>query len=311
MVNQTEALVAIDVNTGRYVGKSTLEDTLLKVNLDAVREIVRQIRLRDLGGIIVVDFIDMDERKSRQKVMAALEAELRRDRSPTKLLSVNEFGLAILTRKRVRQSLERTLCEPCPYCTGSGMIKSVATVCGEIYEEVKKLRDDVRGSRLRLAGPPRSGPGPPGGRGQGARRTSRGWWSTRSRSSPTPCCTRSSSTWCPCEARRVSEAGGADPGLAAFVQAVEDHLRVRRGTETTLSPRDFALARSWYLVRGSPGRRAPRDRPCLRNGSNVGLPRLLPAADRGPGDPGSPAPWGLPWAPSASPPPMWSRSWDC
>jgi len=150
VVNQTEALVAIDVNTGRYVGKKTLEDTLLKVNLDAVREIVRQIRLRDLGGIIVVDFIDMEERKSRQKVMAALEAELRRDRSPTKLLSVNEFGLAILTRKRVRQSLERTLCQTCPYCAGSGMIKSIATVCGEIYDEVKKLREDVRGSRLLL-----------------------------------------------------------------------------------------------------------------------------------------------------------------
>jgi ribonuclease G len=150
VVNQTEALVAIDVNTGRYVGKQTLEDTLLKVNLDAVREIVRQIRLRDLGGIIVVDFIDMDERKSRQKVMAALEAELRRDRSPTKLLAVNEFGLAILTRKRVRQSLERTLCQPCPYCSGSGMIKSVATVCSEIYDEVRKLKEDVRGSRLLL-----------------------------------------------------------------------------------------------------------------------------------------------------------------
>ena len=150
VVNQTEALVAIDVNTGRYVGKNTLEDTLLKVNLDAVREIVRQIRLRDLGGIIVVDFIDMEERKSRQKVMTALEAELRRDRSPTKLVSVNEFGLAILTRKRVRQSLERTLCQTCPYCAGSGMIKSIATVCGEIYDEVKKLRDDVRGSRLLL-----------------------------------------------------------------------------------------------------------------------------------------------------------------
>jgi ribonuclease G len=150
VVNQTEALVAIDVNTGRYVGKKTLEDTLLKVNLDAVREIVRQIRLRDLGGIIVVDFIDMEERKSRQKVMTALETELRRDRSPTKLVSVNEFGLAILTRKRVRQSLERTLCQTCPYCAGSGMIKSIATVCAEIYDEVKKLRDDVRGSRLLL-----------------------------------------------------------------------------------------------------------------------------------------------------------------
>jgi ribonuclease G len=150
VVNQTEALVAIDVNTGRYVGKRDLEETLLKVNLDAVREIVRQIRLRDLGGIIVVDFIDMEERKSRQKVMAALEAELRRDRSPTKLLAVNEFGLAILTRKRVRQSLERTLCQTCPYCTGSGMIKSAATVCSEIYDEVSKLKDDLRGGRLLL-----------------------------------------------------------------------------------------------------------------------------------------------------------------
>ena len=114
VINQTEALVAIDVNTGRFVGKSQLEETLLKANLDAVREIVRQIRLRDLGGIIVVDFIDMEERKSRREVMPALEQEMRKDRSPTKLLSVNEFGLVILTRKRVKQSLERLLCSPAP-----------------------------------------------------------------------------------------------------------------------------------------------------------------------------------------------------
>jgi ribonuclease G len=150
VINQTEALVAIDVNTGRFVGKKDLEDTLLKANLDAVREIVRQIRLRDLGGIIVVDFIDMEERKSRKEVLRALEQELRRDRSPTKVLSVNEFGLVILTRKRVKQSLERMLCQACPYCTGSGMIKSVATVCAEIYEEVKKLASDVRGQKLVL-----------------------------------------------------------------------------------------------------------------------------------------------------------------
>jgi ribonuclease G len=150
VINQTEALVAIDVNTGRFVGKKTLEDTLLRANLDAVAEIVRQIRLRDLGGIIVVDFIDMEERKSRQKVALALEQELKRDRSPSKLLSVSEFGLVILTRKRVRQSLERTLCQPCPYCTGSGQIKSVATVCSEIYEEVKKLLPDLQGQRLAL-----------------------------------------------------------------------------------------------------------------------------------------------------------------
>jgi ribonuclease G len=150
VINQTEALVAIDVNTGRFVGKNHLEETLLKANLDAVREIVRQIRLRDLGGIIVVDFIDMEERKSRREVMRALEQELRRDRSPTKMLSVNEFGLVILTRKRVKQSLERVLMQPCPYCTGSGQVKSVGTVCTEIYEEVRSLAADVRGKRLVL-----------------------------------------------------------------------------------------------------------------------------------------------------------------
>jgi len=150
VINQTEALVAVDVNTGRYTGKKNLEDTILKTNLEAVKELVRQIRLRDLGGIIVVDFIDMEERKSRQKVMAALEQELSRDRSPSKLISVNEFGLVILTRKRVKQSLERILCQPCPYCVGSGMIKSVATVCSEIYEEVKKLASDMKGQPLLL-----------------------------------------------------------------------------------------------------------------------------------------------------------------
>jgi ribonuclease G len=150
VINQTEALVAIDVNTGRYTGKKTLEETILKTNLEAVKEIVRQIRLRDLGGIVVIDFIDMEERKSRQKLMSTLEQELRRDRSPSKMLSVHEFGLAILTRKRVRQSLERTLCQTCPYCTGSGMIKSVATVCAEIYDEVKKLTEDLRGQPLLL-----------------------------------------------------------------------------------------------------------------------------------------------------------------
>ncbi|HLA77269.1 MAG TPA: Rne/Rng family ribonuclease [Vicinamibacteria bacterium] len=150
VINHTEALVAIDVNTGRYTGQKKLEDTILRTNLEAVREIVRQIRLRDLGGIIVVDFIDMEERKSRQKVMSALEQELGRDRSPSKVLSVHEFGLVILTRKRVRQSLERTLCQPCPYCTGSGMIKSVATVCSEIYDEVRKLASDLKGQSLLL-----------------------------------------------------------------------------------------------------------------------------------------------------------------
>jgi ribonuclease G len=140
VINQTEALVAIDINTGKYVGKTQrLEDTIVKTNIDAVKEIVRQIRLRDLGGIIVIDFIDMDERRNRQKVMQALEEALRSDRAPSKALQFNDFGLVAITRKRVKQSLERTLGESCPYCTGAGFVKSVPTVCNEIYIEMRKM----------------------------------------------------------------------------------------------------------------------------------------------------------------------------
>jgi len=141
VINQTEALVAIDINTGKYVGKSArLEDTILKTNLDAVPEIVRQIRLRDLGGIIVIDFIDMDERKNRFKVMAALEEALKSDRAPTKVLQFNDFGLVAITRKRVKQSLERTLSVPCPTCQATGMVKSPITVCNEIFSELRKMK---------------------------------------------------------------------------------------------------------------------------------------------------------------------------
>ncbi len=140
VINQTEALVAIDVNTGKYVGKTTrLEDTIVKTNVDAIKEIVRQIRLRDLGGIIIIDFIDMDERRNRQKVMQVLEEELRADRAPSKVLSFNDFGLVAITRKRVKQSLERTIGAPCPYCTATGYVKSAATVCNEIYVEMRKM----------------------------------------------------------------------------------------------------------------------------------------------------------------------------
>lgn len=143
VINQTEALVAIDVNTGKFVGKSNrLEDTITKTNLDAVKEIVRQIRLRDLGGIIVLDFIDMEERKNRQKVMQALEAELKADRSPSKILQFNDFGLVAITRKRVRQSLERTLCSPCSYCQGAGLVKSPQTVCYEILAEARRIASE-------------------------------------------------------------------------------------------------------------------------------------------------------------------------
>ena len=153
VINQTEALVAIDVNTGRYVGKKSsgrLEDTIVKTNLEAVKEIVRQVRLRDLGGIIVLDFIDMEEKKNRQKVLQAVELELKKDRSPSKAVAVSDFGLVIITRKRVKQSLERVLTEPCPYCSGTGVIKSSSTICYEILSEVKKIGPDLNGHRLLL-----------------------------------------------------------------------------------------------------------------------------------------------------------------
>ena len=144
VINQTEALVAIDVNTGKYVGKSNrLEDTIVKTNTEAIKEIVRQTRLRDLGGIIIVDFIDMEERKNRQKVMQTLEEAMRSDRAPYKILQFNDFGLVAITRKRVKQSLERTLCSPCPHCEGAGYVKSVQTVIGEILTEARKMARSV------------------------------------------------------------------------------------------------------------------------------------------------------------------------
>ena len=152
VINQTEALVAIDVNTGRYVGKRTgrLEDTIVKTNLEAVKEIVRQLRLRDLGGIIVLDLIDMEEKKNRQKVFQEVEKELRKDRSPSKALQVSDFGLVIVTRKRVKQSIERLLTEPCPYCSGSGLIKSSSTICHEILTDVQKIVSELDGQSVIL-----------------------------------------------------------------------------------------------------------------------------------------------------------------
>ena len=151
VINQAEALVAIDVNTGKYVGKTTrLEDTIVKTNVDAIKEIVRQIRLRDLGGIIIIDFIDMDERRNRQKVMQALEEALRSDRSPSKVLQFNDFGLVAITRKRVKQSLERTIGSPCPYCQSTGFVKSATTVCNEIYLEMRKMAKHLEHSDVIL-----------------------------------------------------------------------------------------------------------------------------------------------------------------
>jgi Rne/Rng family ribonuclease len=151
VINQTEALVAIDVNTGKFVGKSNrLEDTITKTNVDAVHEIVRQIRLRNLGGIIVVDFIDMEEKKNRQRVMTALEDQLKLDRSPSKILQFNDFGLVAITRKRTQPSLERVICSPCSHCNGSGWVRSAESVCYEIQTEIRKMSHLLEGKQITI-----------------------------------------------------------------------------------------------------------------------------------------------------------------
>ena len=178
----------------RQEDSGRLEDTIVKTNLEAVKEIVRQIRLRDLGGIIVLDFIDMEEKKNRQKVFQAVEQELKKDRSPSKALQVSDFGLIIITRKRVKQSLERVLTEPCPYCSGSGV---------DQVELDDLLRDPGRGEedRPRPGRPRRGAAREPGHRaraeGRGERRAARPaatLWARTSPSSPTSSCTTSSST---------------------------------------------------------------------------------------------------------------------
>ena len=140
VINQTEALVAIDVNTGRYVGKTdSLEDTITKTNLEVVKELVRQIRLRNIGGIIIIDFIDMSDSSNRRQVLDALRRELSKDKAPFKVLDFNEFGLVALTRKRDKQSLERTLSQKCGVCAGTGLIRSVRTVCYSVHHEVQRM----------------------------------------------------------------------------------------------------------------------------------------------------------------------------
>lgn len=136
VVNQTEALVAIDINTGKFVGSKSLEETVFTLNLEAVREIVRQLRLRDLGGIVVIDFIDMEDPAHRLELYQAFETELEADSARVQLLPISDIGLIQLTRKRTRPSLDRTLSRECPYCHGSGRIKALATICLEIRRDL-------------------------------------------------------------------------------------------------------------------------------------------------------------------------------
>ncbi len=140
VIDQTEALTTIDVNTGRFVGKRNPEETILQTNLEAVREIVSQLRLRNLGGIIIVDFIDMERENNKEKVFNSFKEELRKDRSRTNILKISELGLVEMTRKRVRDSIQRTLCTTCPYCEGRGQVKSAISVSYEAMREVRRMR---------------------------------------------------------------------------------------------------------------------------------------------------------------------------
>ena len=152
--------MAIDVNTGRYLGGKSLEETVLRANLEAVDEMVRQIRLRDLGGIIVIDFIDMVEAENRRRVVAELEERLQGDRSRARVSQISEFGLVEITRKRSRSNLRRVLTRPCPCCGESGRVKSVATVCLEL----RRRAAPARGRRPAGAGGGGHRPGAPGRR---------------------------------------------------------------------------------------------------------------------------------------------------
>jgi ribonuclease G len=144
VIDHTEALVAIDVNTGKYVGKRDFEETVLKINLEAVAEIVRQIRLRDLGGIIIIDFIDMERGDHREQVFRALRKALADDKARTNVLEISELGLVEMTRKRVRQDLQSMFCVPCPTCKGTGVVRSDAALAGEIFRKIQAEAPDVQ-----------------------------------------------------------------------------------------------------------------------------------------------------------------------
>jgi ribonuclease G len=147
-IDQTEALVSIDVNTGKFVGKRTLEETILKTNLEAVKEISYQLRVRNCGGIIIIDFIDMEKEENREHVYSALLEALKKDRAKTNVLPISGLGLVEMTRKRTRDTLTRVMCEPCAYCEGTGSVKSVSTVCYDILREVTKTMKMSKGSKV-------------------------------------------------------------------------------------------------------------------------------------------------------------------
>lgn len=150
IIEHTEALVTIDVNTGRYVGKKSFDETILKTNLEAAREIAYQIRLRNIGGIIIIDFIDMNLIEDREKIFNTLKEAMQHDKCRTRILPVSEIGLIQMTRKRVKKSLNRTLCEPCFYCGGNGFLLSKQSICYKIYRKLIRDAEDMMGDSFVL-----------------------------------------------------------------------------------------------------------------------------------------------------------------
>jgi ribonuclease G len=163
IIDQSEALTAIDVNTGRYVGRRDLEDTVLKTNLEAVREVVKQLRFRNIGGLIIIDLIDMESPENREKTFRALQDAIRQDKAKTNILKISELGLVEMTRKRTRENLVQMLCEPCAYCDGKGYVLSESSMAQKVLREIKKDLPRFcgrRGTREEEPGGPRTGAGP-------------------------------------------------------------------------------------------------------------------------------------------------------
>lgn len=154
VIEMTEALTAIDVNTGRYVGKRNLEETILKTNLEAVKEIAYQLRLRNIGGIIIIDFIDMEKEVNREKVFNRLRDALKKDKSKTNILKMSELGLIEMTRKRTKENINRVLREPCFYCDGEGYLKSTDTMCYEIFREIERDHETLLGRSVMVTAHP-------------------------------------------------------------------------------------------------------------------------------------------------------------
>jgi len=155
IIETTEALSVIDVNTGRFVGKNDLEETIFKTNIEAVKEIAYQLRLRNIGGIIIIDFIDMEEEEHREELFTSFKEAVKKDKSRINILKLTEFGLVQMTRKRSCENLSQMMCEPCHYCAGEGVLKSRRTICYEIYRKISIKARRYKGDKITLNVHPR------------------------------------------------------------------------------------------------------------------------------------------------------------